>query len=124
MDLNRVQQYTDIIHENISYSGLEGAVMSTPIFNRLHHVLQSSLVYLTYSSNKVKRFEHSVGTMFLSGEMFYNSVLNSSGSSAEQQLLDEMKSEIIKWYESIDVDKEKLVDNVILDKYVLMFSKI
>lgn len=117
MDLNRVQQYTDIIHENISYSGLEGAVMSTPIFNRLHHVLQSSLVYLTYSSNKVKRFEHSVGTMFLSGEMFYNSILNSSGSAAEKQLLDEMKAEIIKWYETIDVDKEKLIDDIILDQY-------
>lgn len=117
MDFNRVQQYTDIIHENISYSGLEGAVMSTPIFNRLHHVLQSSLVYLTYSSNKVKRFEHSVGTMFLSGEMFYNSVLNSSSSSVEQQLLSEMKLEISKWYESIDVDKERMLDNVILDKY-------
>lgn len=117
MDLSRTQQYTDIIHDTISYSGLEGAVISTPIFNRLHHILQSSLVYLTYSSNKVKRFEHSVGTMYLSGEIFYNSIVNFPGSDAENQLINEAKKEIANWFNNIDIEKEKMVNNIILDAY-------
>ena len=74
INFNKTQQMTDIINESIQYSGIEKEVIGTPIYNRLHRVLQNSMVYLTYPSNKVKRFEHSVGTMHLAGEIFYYSV--------------------------------------------------
>lgn len=78
LELEKTQSMSDIIHYSIEYSGLEHAIISTPIFNRLHRISQSSLVFLTFPSNKVKRFEHSVGTMYLAGEIFYNSVCNST----------------------------------------------
>ena len=68
MNMERTQEMVDTIHGLIAYSGIEQAIIGTPIFNRLHRVLQNSLVCLTYPSNKVKRFEHSVGTMHLAGQ--------------------------------------------------------
>lgn len=117
MNLDRTQQFTDVIHENILYTGLEGGVISTPIFNRLHNVLQSSLVYLTYPSNKVKRFEHSIGTMYLSGEMFYNAFVNSLHSEAEKQLMNESKKALQEWFEALDVEHEVTLSADMLDRY-------
>ncbi len=117
IQLERTQQISDIIHNTIPYSGLEGAIISTPIFNRLHRILQSSLVYLTYSSNKVKRFEHSVGTMYLSGEIFYNSVVNTTNLCNVKRLLLEAETELEDWFNNIDVSSEKMLNNDILDKF-------
>lgn len=120
INLARTQQFTDIIHNTISYSGLEGAIISTPIFNRLHRILQSSLVYLTYSSNKVKRFEHSVGTMYLSGEILYNSINNTTDTESNtsiEQIITECKKEISDWYTTIDFTSEKMLKNNYSDKY-------
>lgn len=68
----------DTNHGTILLSNLEKEVISTKLFNRLHHVSQNSTVYLTFPSNKTKRFEHSIGTMKLCGDMFYNAVCNTS----------------------------------------------
>lgn len=114
INLNRTQQVADIIHETILYSGIEGAIISTPIFNRLHHVLQSSLVYLTFSSNKVKRFEHSLGTMHLAGEMFYYSICNSSDID---KLMDKTKECISQWYSEKDFMRESSIKIHYLDKF-------
>lgn len=103
MELGRTQILTDIIHGTIIYSGIEKEIIGSPIFNRLHRVLQSSLVYLTYSSNKVKRFEHSIGAMYLAGEIFYSSISNTStaenteSASVFNDFFKEIKDEIIKW---------------------------
>ena len=96
VELSRTQEMIDTVHGLIAYSGIEQAVIGTPIFNRLHRVLQSSLVYLTYPSNKVKRFEHSVGTMYLSGKFFFHSICNSS-PKAIGQFLSEVNKELINW---------------------------
>ena len=117
IQLERTQQISDIIHNTIPYSGLEGAIISTPIFNRLHRILQSSLVYLTYSSNKVKRFEHSIGTMYLSGEIFYNSVVNTTNLDNVTRLLSEAEVELKDWFKNIDVSSEKMLSNDIVDKF-------
>lgn len=103
IDLERTQILTDIVHGTIMYSGIEKEIIGTPIFNRLHRVLQSSLVYLTYSSNKVKRFEHSIGTMHLAGEIFFSSISNTSiavGTESEKVFNDffkEINNEILNW---------------------------
>lgn len=78
LEIEKTQIMSDIIHYSIEYSGIEHAIISTPIFNRLHRISQSSLVFLTFPSNKVKRFEHSIGTMYLAGEIFYNSICNAT----------------------------------------------
>ncbi len=69
---------SDSIHGLTRLTGYERKIISSVGFNRLHDVYQNSTVYLTYPSNRTKRFEHSIGTMQLCSEMFFNSVSNSS----------------------------------------------
>jgi len=57
-------------------SDLEKRAISTAFFNRLHDVYQNSTVYLTFPTNQTKRFEHSVGTLELAGDMFRYAVSN------------------------------------------------
>lgn len=86
---NKVRQITDSIHGTIYISELEYKMMSTPFFNRLNDVYQSSTVYMTFPSNRTKRFEHSLGTMELTGQMFYSAITNAS-SDVRKQFLDSL----------------------------------
>lgn len=95
------QEIADIIHGPIACSGIEREIIGTPYFNRLHRILQSSLVYLTYPSNKVKRFEHSIGTMHLAGNFFAHSIYNSDEETI-RKFFDEINQELIKWNQNLD----------------------
>ena len=68
----------DTIHGLVPLSEYEKRIISTIGFNRLHDVYQNSTVYLTFPTNRTKRFEHSIGTMKLCSDMFFYSVLNAS----------------------------------------------
>lgn len=70
----------DSIHGLISLTEYERRIISTIGFNRLHDVYQNSTVYLTFPANRTKRFEHSVGTMKLCSDMFFQSLLNTTDS--------------------------------------------
>lgn len=76
MNKNKNVRISDTIHGNIQLSDIEKQIISTPIFNRLHNISQNSTAYLTFPTNRTKRFEHSVGTMYLSGKMFFYSIIN------------------------------------------------
>lgn len=67
---------SDSIHGLTQLSEYEKKIIASVGFNRLHDVYQNSTVYLTYPSNRTKRFEHSIGTMNLCSKMFYNSITN------------------------------------------------
>lgn len=71
----------DSIHGLIQLSEYEKRIISSIGFNRLHDVYQNSTVYLTFPSNRTKRFEHSLGTMKLASDMFYRSILNASSET-------------------------------------------
>lgn len=73
-----VRQRTDSIHGTIYLSGFESQLTSTPFFYRLHDVYQSSTVYLTFTSNHTKRYEHSLGVMALASEMLFSSITNAA----------------------------------------------
>lgn len=96
IDMEYTQEITDTIHGAITYSGIEREIIGTPYFNRLHRILQSSLVYLTYPSNKVKRFEHSVGTMHMAGKFFSQSICNTPCDVLEK-FFSEINEELLKW---------------------------
>ena len=103
---NKVRQITDSMHGTIHISALEHQMMSTPFFYRLHDVYQSSTVYMTFPSNRTKRFEHSIGTMHLAGQMFYSAV-NSASVEDKKTLLTELQTQfelILKLLE----DREKV----------------
>lgn len=74
----------DSIHGLIALTEYERRVVSTIGFNRLHDVYQNSTVYLTFPTNRTKRFEHSIGTMKLCSDMFFQSLLNTSDSMLEE----------------------------------------
>lgn len=71
-------------------------MMSTPFFYRLNDVYQSSTVYLTFPSNRTKRYEHSLGTMDLTGKIFYSAVTN---TSPKDKLF--LLKELLKQFETI-----------------------
>lgn len=101
LDLNYSQEITDAVHGSIIYSGIEREIMGTPFFNRLHRILQSSMVYMTFPSNQVKRFEHSIGTMHLAGQFFFHVVCNSSDEMLDC-FFNEVGNELIKWNKQKD----------------------
>ncbi|MDF2588118.1 MAG: superfamily phosphohydrolase-like protein [Anaerocolumna sp.] len=70
----------DSIHGLISLTEYERRIVSTIGFNRLHDVYQNSTVYLTFPTNRTKRYEHSIGTMKLCSDMFFQSLLNTTDS--------------------------------------------
>lgn len=68
----------DSIHGLIWLSDYERKIISSIGFNRLHDVYQNSTVYLTFPTNRTKRFEHSLGTMKLCSDMLYHATLNTN----------------------------------------------
>ena len=69
-------QVTDNIHGTIYLSAMESEFISTSYFYRLHDIYQSSTVYMTFPSNRTKRYEHSLGTMELASSMFFSAISN------------------------------------------------
>lgn len=97
---DNITHITDVIHGNIYLSEIEREIISTPLFNRLHYVSQTSTVYMTYPSNNSKRFDHSIGTMKLCGDIFYYSMSNAKKETIDSFLKDlqkEMNSILKSW---------------------------
>ena len=92
----------DSIHGLILLSEYEKRVISSIGFNRLHDVYQNSTVYLTFPTNRTKRFEHSIGTMKLCSDMFFSSVLN-----AQSEILNEFYAIFQDQYQGIINEIEK-----------------
>ena len=116
IDMNYTQEINDTIHGTIAYSGIEREVMGTPFFNRLHRILQSSLVYLTYPSNKVKRFEHSIGTMHLAGQFFFKSVSNTKKEELDK-FFKEVSNALVSWNKSLTHDNIHYIHRNVMLKY-------
>ena len=98
----------DSIHGLISLTEYERRIVSTIGFNRLHDVYQNSTVYLTFPTNRTKRFEHSIGTMKLCSDMFFQSVLNTT---------DSMLSEFFEIFDKEYADiLDRLIKDIVCDK--------
>ncbi len=101
----------DSIHGLISLTEYERRIVSTIGFNRLHDVYQNSTVYLTFPTNRTKRFEHSVGTMKLCSDMFFQSLLNTTDSMLSEffEIFEREYVTILdRLRQQMDVCKEKL----------------
>lgn len=124
----------DTLHNTIELSILEKKIISTQLFNRLHDISQNSTAYLTFPTNRTKRFEHSIGTMKLCGEIFYYSISNSSKSVLDDfisDLKENIHNEFIKRdfreyrkviddskLESLEEYSEYNIDNTLYDIFV------
>ncbi|NRD74630.1 HD domain-containing protein [Shewanella sp. VB17] len=72
-----VGKIVDPIHGIIRLSELEVDVIDHPLFQRLRNIKQNTFVYKVFPSAMHSRFEHSLGVMHLSYEIFKNLMLNS-----------------------------------------------
>lgn len=88
-------QITDNIHETVYLSCFESEMISTPYFYRLHDVYQSSTVYMTYPSNRTKRYEHSIGCMEIASSMLFSAITN-----VENEVQNEIFGELKKTFSS------------------------
>lgn len=134
----------DSIHGLIPLTEYERRIVSTLGFNRLHDVYQNSTVYLTFPSNRTKRFEHSIGTMKLCSDMFFQSLLNTTDSMLGEffdifdreyaMILDRVRqqtevceeklgSRLPQAMPQIELDKlqHSLIQNNIPDEYTVMY---
>lgn len=59
----------DSVHGDIEISDFENRIIDTLEFQRLRHVKQLGFTYLIYPGANHTRFEHSLGTMFLSSKL-------------------------------------------------------
>ncbi len=66
----------DAIHGGIDLLPIEEEVIDHPVFQRLRRVRQLSLVHLVYPSALHTRFEHSLGSMHLTGKLAERSALS------------------------------------------------
>lgn len=105
-NINKTMQIADTIHGSVKLNSIEKQVISTPIFNRLHGISQNSTAYLTFPTNRTKRFEHSIGTMQLCGEIFRISITNS-----DEETLD-------KFFKKVENIIDKRINNS-LDEYLV-----
>lgn len=85
----------DPIYGNIVCSKLEFEIFALPVFNRLHNILQNSMAFMVYPSNKTSRFAHSIGVCHIAGELYKYGLQNS-------------KEEVLK---DFLIQKENLVNN-------------
>lgn len=100
MAKDKVSLIADTVHGTIQLSEIEKEIISSPIFNRLHDISQNSTAYLTFPANRTKRFEHSIGTMYLAGQMFYYSIMNALDSTREI-FFNQLKNTIIERIDEI-----------------------
>ena len=110
--MKKSMNINDSVHGLVRLTAYEKKILCSPEFNRLHDVYQNSTVFMTFPANRTKRFEHSIGCMYLASEMFYRAVLNSDDGT-----LDKFFSEFGKEMQEIQksLDKEK---NVCYTPYV------
>lgn len=137
MKTNKNEYINDSIHGLILLSELEKRIISSIGFNRLHDVYQNSTVYLTFPSNRTKRFEHSIGTMKLCSDMFYYSVLNSSNKILQSFFnnfnkafikigidIEDCKSNFYKFENSLIPNNLNIFDSKEIKIYILLIQSV
>jgi len=68
----------DPVHNYIYLTNVEERIINHSLFQRLRFISQNGLVYYTYPSNRTCRFVHSLGVMQIAGNLFLNSLNNST----------------------------------------------
>lgn len=97
----------DPIWGNIELMPWESHLLRQFLFNRLHHVIQTSNAYLVYPGLKYSRFVHSIGVLHPATQMFINLLRNS-----KTDYLDKLKMEtkaLEQNFPSAVQDKEQVI---------------
>lgn len=104
----------DKIHDYITLTSIEYDILETDLFQRLRHISQSGFIFTVYPGNRISRFEHSLGCMYLCGLFIENMFINSSISSkpvlntSSITIREKMLEEFVTQYDSTtDYEKNK-----------------
>ncbi len=114
--IKKMRIIVDPIYGSIPISIIESEILSTKLFNRLHNVLQNSMAYKVYPSDKTTRFAHSLGVMKLSGDMFKYGIIN-----AEDKARENFFKEVDKIFRNKDIDINTLRE--LLNTDILILSE-
>jgi uncharacterized protein len=77
----------DPVVGNSVLSEIEAGILEMPVVNRLHALMQNGLAYRVFPSDTTSRFEHSIGVMHLSGEMYCRGMANALPRTRDRFLL-------------------------------------
>lgn len=83
---NALTPISDPIHGSIDLTIFDRDLVDHRLFQRLHFVLQNSVNYVAFPSNKNTRFPHSLGVAHLCSRMFANAMCNSDSRTLERFL--------------------------------------
>ena len=111
----KITLIADNLYYPIEISKLEKEISSTQLFGRLHNILQNSTAYLTYPSNRTSRFSHSLGCMYLTGQLVKYSIINAKKEDRGQFI-----SDIKNVVENVTGDIKKMIwksDNIDSKKF-------
>lgn len=89
----------DIIYEYVFFTDLESYVVEHSAFQRLRFVVQNSSAYLTYPSNQLTRFSHSLGVAHIGGKMLISALENAPAKDLNLFITDSLyliKREVTK----------------------------
>ena len=70
--LNKSKIYKDVIHGMITTTHISQTIIDTKIFNRLRYLKQLGNMHYVFPSTNHTRFEHSIGTYYLTGVLLEN----------------------------------------------------
>lgn len=117
----------DTMHGSIMLSEYEKDIMVTTLYNRLHDIYQNSTVYLTFPANRTKRMEHSLGCMYLCGNIYYSAVCNADKKTIDnffKQTEQELRVILEKVYDSPYGKKYEYKLGRILNKIKEQYEKL
>ncbi len=83
-----VTRVPDPIHGVIELTVFDRDIVDSKAFQRLHFVLQQSVSYTSFPSNKNTRFPHSLGTAHTAGRMFSAALSNAAPDTLAEFLND------------------------------------
>lgn len=75
--LNKSKIFKDVIHDSIEVTLIANSIIDTKIFQRLRNLHQLGVCYFVFINANHSRFEHSIGTYFLAGQLLKNIIINS-----------------------------------------------
>lgn len=96
----------DPIHGTIGITEIEKYIINQPIFGRLRKVKQNTLLNLVFPGANHTRFEHSIGVMHISEQIFNSSNENFKISSAKNEKYDIEHKLYLSLSDLIEADSE------------------
>lgn len=115
-----ITRVSDPIHGTIPLTIFDRDFVDRPDFQRLHFVLQQSVNFVAFPSNKNTRFPHSLGTAHTVGRMFSNALSNAGNidlSAFLNDAADLIERVTGKLYDGQGggVDTERVVHSAVLE---------